>query len=182
MRIVITGALFLFVGSVLGQNQKPAPSGPALPDIARTVQAIQGTWLGSMTANVPGYPAETFDWRMDCKVVALGAGASCTNSGKASIGSMAESCLVAFDPDGKAVHYMCVTSMGEVHDHKGFWKDHQTIEFEPLRAGMMGQTITEILTWRFPDAQTIDKVSEVKLADGNLMRFEFKGRRGSIGG
>ena len=130
-----------------------------------------------MTASVPGFPAETFDWKMDCKPVALAAGASCTNTGKASIGLMEESCLLAFDPEGKAVHYMCVTSMGEVHDHKGHWKDSQTIAFEPLRAGMMGQAITETLWWHFPDARTIVKASEVQLADGSVMRFDFKGER-----
>jgi len=177
LRITILFLFVVLVGALRGQSQTTASSGPKIPEVARTVQAIQGTWLGSMTAEVPGYPKETFDWKMDCKVVALGAGASCTNSGTASIGSMAESCLLAFDPDGRAVHYMCVTSMGEVHDHKGLWRDNPTIEFEPLRAGMMGQVITETLTWRFPDAQTIDKVSLVTLSNGSSMRFEFKGRR-----
>ena len=130
-----------------------------------------------MIAKVAAYPAETFDWKMDCKVVARGAGALCTNTGKASIGEMAESCLLAYDPEGKAVHYMCVTSMGEVHDHKGKWIDSKTIEFEPLRAGMMGQLVTETNRWYFPDAGTIDKTSEVKLADGSSMNFEFKGTR-----
>src|SRR5215831_2193287 len=130
-----------------------------------------------MTARIQGMPPETFPWTMDCKPAAFGAGAACTNEGKASIGSMAESCLLAFDPEGKAVHYMCVTSMGEVHDHKGHWKDNQTIQFEPLRAGMMNQTITETLRWQFANSETIDKASEVQLPDGSVMRFEFRGRR-----
>jgi hypothetical protein len=90
---------------------------------------------------------------------------------------MAESCLLAYDPEGKAVHYMCVTSMGEVHDHKGKWVDPKTIDFEPLLAGMMGQPITETLKWYFPDEETISKTSEVKLRDGSVMHFEFKGKR-----
>jgi len=72
---------------------------------------------------------------------------------------------------------MCVTSMGEVHDHKGKWIDAKTIKFEPLQAGMMGKPITETLEWRFPDPRTIVKTSEVKLADGNSMYFEFNGTR-----
>jgi hypothetical protein len=176
MRVVLLILALLAVPASL-QKQQPAPSRPTMPEIAKTVQAIQGIWHGKMTANVPGSPPAAFDWTMDCKVVAQGAGASCTNSGTASIGLLSESCLLAFDPEGKAVHYMCVTSMGEVHDHKGYWKDNQTIQFEPLRAGLMGQTITETLLWRFPDTNTIDKVSEVQLADGSLMRFEFNGQR-----
>ena len=130
-----------------------------------------------MTANVPGAPSASFDWTMDCKPVSLGTGALCTNSGKSPIGDMAESCLFAYDPEGKAVHYMCVTSMGEVHDHKGKWIDTKTIDFEPLPAGMMGQSITETLKWYFPDEETIDKTSEVKLRDGRVMSFEFRGKR-----
>lgn len=72
---------------------------------------------------------------------------------------------------------MCVTSMGEVHDHKGKWTDAKTIEFEPLRAGMMGQLVTETNRWYFPDTNTIDKTSVVTMADGTAMNFEFKGTR-----
>jgi hypothetical protein len=169
--------LVLLAGPVLGQKQSAIPSRPVDPEIARTTQAMKGIWSGTMTAKVPGFKPAKFGWTMNCEVVAQGAGTLCTNTGKASIGSMAESCLLAFDPEGKAVHYMCVTSMGEVHDHKGQWKDNQTIQFEPLRAGMMGQTITETLLWHFPRGRTLDKVSEVQLADGGVMRFEFKGRR-----
>jgi hypothetical protein len=179
IRYIVVWFLLLAV-PVLAQKQdaqvKPPSTAPP-PEVNKTIEVMQGTWLGSMVANVPGFPAETFDWTMNCRVVARGAGVSCTNTGKASIGVMAESCLLAYDPEGQAVHYMCVTSMGEVHDHKGKWKDEKTIEFEPLRAGMMGQQITETLRWYFPDANTIDKTSEVKLADGSSMNFEFKGKR-----
>ena len=163
----------LLVASILGQGKPAAPP----PEVSKTVEAMNGTWLGRMTAHVPRVPAETFDWSMNCQIVAQGAGLSCSNKGKASIGAMSESCLLAFDPEGKAVHYMCVTSMGEVHDHKGKWVDDKTIEFEPLRAAMMGQSITETLRWHFAEAGVIDKTSEIKLADGNSMKFEFRGRR-----
>jgi hypothetical protein len=174
--------LFLFgvvlCVSVQGQNvgsKAELPVSP--PEVKRTVDAMAGTWTGQMTARIPGIPAETFNWTMDCKPVALGAGVSCTNAGKASIGLMSESCLLAWDPEGKAVHYMCVTSMGEVHDHKGHWKDQKTIEFEPLRAGMMGKSMTETLTWHFPEQNTIDKFSVVTMPDGSSMIFEFKAKR-----
>ena len=158
-----------------GQRQPPATASP--PEVRKTVEAITGYWSGQMTAHVPGAPVESFNWTMNCKPIALGSGASCTNTGKASIGSMSESCLLAFDPEGKAVHYMCVTSMGEVHDHKGTWKDAKTIEFEPLRAGMMGLLVTETNRWYFPDANTIDKTSQVTLPNGSSMNFEFIGKR-----
>src|SRR6266705_3442582 len=176
MRRILIVLVLLTVPALAQKQDAPKTSRPNVPaEINQTVEAIQGTWLGKMTANVPGYSPETFEWTMNCKIVAKGAGASCMNSGRASIGSMEESCLMAFDPEGKAVHYMCVTSMGEVHDHKGKWIDIQTIEFEPLRAGMMGESITETLKWYFPNANTIDKKSDIKLANGKVMHFEFKG-------
>ena len=178
-RISLT--ILLLAGSVFAQTQQGNPGRvPQPPEINQTVEAMKGTWVGQMTANVPGYPAETFDWKMICKPIAEGAGISCANSGKASIGVLSESCLLAFDPEGKAVHYMCVTSMGEVHDHKGKWTDLKTIKFEPLRAGMMGKPITETLEWHFPEANTIIKTSEIKLADGTSMHFEFRGGRGDL--
>ena len=172
--------LLMLAAPVIAQKQDGRQKPPAMassPEVQNTVDAITGTWSGQMTAHVAGSAVESFDWTMNCKPIALGSGALCTNSGKASIGFMSESCLLAFDPEGKAVHYMCVTSMGEVHDHKGKWKDEKTIEFEPLRAGMMGQQITETLWWRFPDPNTIDKTSGVRLPDGSSMTFDFKGKR-----
>jgi hypothetical protein len=177
--VVAVAGLFLLLSPARGQ--KSGKTGPPRlempPEVRKTAEAIQGTWLGTMVARVPGYPAESFEWTMTCQFVAQGAGASCTNTGKASIGSMSESCLLAFDPEGKSVHYMCVTSMGEVHDHKGKWKDEKTIQFEPLVGGMMGQQVTETNRWHFPTTDTIDKTSDIKLPDGSVMSFEFKGKR-----
>lgn len=171
---------FMLVAPVLAQKQpsQTAPPRPRVPpEVRKTAEAIQGTWTGSMIAIVPGFPSESFEWTMECHSIAQGAGALCTNKGTASIGSMAESCLLAYDPEGKAVHYMCVTSMGEVHDHKGQWKDEKRIEFEPLSGGLMGQQVIETNKWYFPTPDTIDKTSEVKLPDGTTMSFEFKGKR-----
>jgi hypothetical protein len=173
MSLKILLVTILLVTFAVGQNKPPAPP----PEVNKTVEAMNGTWLGRMTAHVPGFPAETFEWSMNCQIVARGAGLSCSNQGKASVGALSESCLLAFDPEGKAVHYMCVTSMGEVHDHKGKWVDDKTIEFEPLRAGFMGQPITETLKWHFPEVGILDKASEIKLADSSTMKFEFRGKR-----
>ena len=178
VRLIITILLVVLPATFDKQStQVKPPIINSQPEIRRTVDAITGVWKGQMTANIPGTPPGSIDWTMDCKPVALNAGALCTNSGKASFGEMAESCLLAFDPEGKAVHYMCVTSMGEVHDHKGKWTDLKTIDFEPLQAGMMGKQVTETLKWQFDDNQTIDKTSEVRLPDGTVMQFHFRGRR-----
>lgn len=170
---------FAVLVSVPAVAQKPSErmaQPPPPPDVQRTVNAIAGKWSGQLTAKVGG-ATETFNWTMDCKAVALGAGAACSNGGKASFGVLAESCLLAYDPEGKAVHYMCVTSSGEVHDHKGRWRDDKTVEFEPLQAGLMGKPITETIRWYFPDANTITKSSVVTMPDGSSMVFEFSGKR-----
>jgi hypothetical protein len=175
---LLIAVIFTILSVSEGQNSQvkpPMPSSP--PEVKKTVAAISGTWKGQLIAKLPGAPPASISWTMDCKPVALNAGASCTNGGSASFGEMAESCLLAFDPQGKAVHYMCVTSMGEVHDHRGHWTDPKTIDFEPLQAGMMGQEVTETLKWRFDDDRTIDKISEVRLPDGSVMHFQFKGVR-----
>ena len=49
-----------------------------------------------------------------------------------------------------------------------------------VRAGMMDQLVTERNRWYVPDLGTIDKTAEVRLADGSLMNFEFKGTRQKI--
>ena len=155
-----------------------APISPAAPsEVKRTVDAVLGRWSGQMTATVPGAAPESFVWSIDCKATALQAGAICTMEGHPSIGALAQACLVAFDPEGKAVHYMCVTSMGEVHDHKGRWKDGTTVEFEPLVGSLQGKPMTETITWTFPDPKRMTTRSVVTLQDESSMSFEFAGRR-----
>ncbi len=131
-----------------------------------------------MTANVPEAPSETFTWTMECAEIALGSGVSCTMGGKPSIGHLSQTCLVAFDPVGKNVHYMCVTSMGEVHDHDGRWADEKTIEFEPLAGSFLDEPTIETIRWKFPAPGAIEMRTVLTLPDGAAMRFEFKGRRG----
>jgi hypothetical protein len=158
---------------VLAQPTQPSP--PA--EVRKTAEALVGEWTGEMTAVVPGAPPETFQWPMSCRAVALGRGSSCTMEGKASIGALAQSCLLAYAADARVVHLMCVTSMGEVHDHKGRWTDEKTIEFEPLQGEFIGQAMTETIRWRFPEASSFESESAIAMADGTKMRFTYTARR-----
>ena len=146
------------------------------PEVKQTVDAVLGSWNGQMTAVVPGAGSETFPWKMDCNRAALGSGAVCTSEGTASIGPMAQSCLLAYSPEEKAVHYMCVTSMGEIHDHKGQWKTN-SIEFAPLEGFLSGGRMVENVTMSFPDRTTIKTRSVVTLPDSSVMTFDFTGIR-----
>jgi hypothetical protein len=146
------------------------------PEIKQTVDAVLGSWNGQMTAVVPGGGSETFPWKMDCQRAALGAGAVCTSDGTASIGAMAQTCLLAYSREEKSVHYMCVTSMGEVHDHKGQWKA-DSIEFAPLEGFLSGGRMVENVTMSFPNRSMMKTRSVVTLPDSSVMTFDFTGTR-----
>lgn len=171
--------LLTLVSTVTGGSQTPpTPSQPAPPpQVKQTVDAVAGHWVGSMTAVLPGPASDQFPWEMTCKTVARGSGAACAMTGTASIGPIEEACLVAYDPEGKAVHFMCVTSMREVHDHKGRWTNDREIQFEPYKTSMAGQPVTEDVTFAFPNPNRIKTRSVITTEDGSRMTFEFSGIR-----
>ena len=156
--------------------QPPAPP-PSPPQVKKTVDAVSSRWTGQMTAALPGLKPESFPWEMTCNPTALGAGAACFMKGTASIGAIEEACLFAYDPDGKSVHFMCVTSMGEVHDHKGQWISNHEIRFDPYPTSWDGKPATEDVSIRFPDSQRIQTSSVITKHDGSKMTFEFLGAR-----
>ena len=169
-------AVFLVVTCVAQTRPAASQSAPP-PEIKQTVQAVSGQWVGSMTAAFPGSKPEEFPWGMSCKAVALGSGAACTMKGVPSIGPIEETCLLAYDAEGKAVHFMCVTSMREVHDHKGRWTSGHSIQFEPYKTTMAGHSVTEDVTFDFPSSERIRTKSVITTEDGSRMTFEFSGTR-----
>ena len=169
-------AVLLAVTCVAQTRPTPSQAAP-LPEIKQTVEAVSGHWVGPMTATLPGSKPEQFPWEMACKAVALGSAAACSMKGTPSIGSIEEACLVAYDPEGKAVHFMCVTSMREVHDHKGRWTNAHEVQFEPYKTTMVGQPIIEDVSFSFPDPDRIRTRSVITTEDGNRLIFEFSGAR-----
>lgn len=159
------------------QTQSDAAQPAPPPQVRQTVEAVSGQWVGSMTATLPGSRPEAFPWEMICHPAALGSGASCSMKGLASIGTIEEACLLAYDPEGKAVHFMCVTSMGEVHDHKGQWRSDHAIVFEPYKTSWQGQLVSEEVTFNFPGADHIRTSSVITTEKGSRMKFEFFGTR-----
>ena len=169
----------IFAITCLGQAPQPPGQPPSPPQVKRTVDAVSGRWAGQMTATLPGSKPESFPWEMTCNPAALGAGAGCSMKGIASIGAIEEACLFAYDPDGKAVHFMCVTSMGEVHDHKGQWISDREMLFEPYPTPWDGKPATEDVDIRFPDSRHIQTSSVITKQNGSKMVFEFHGARDS---
>jgi len=173
---VLMATLFTAMLSPRGMAQTLQPPNQS-PQVKLVVEAVSGHWVGQMIAALPGLRPEPFPWEMVCNPAALGAGASCSMKGAASIGGIEEACLLAYDPDGKAIHFMCVTSMGEVHDHKGQWLSDRKIQFEPYPTSWEGKPATEDVTFNFPDASHIKTRSVITTQDGSEMIFEFHGSR-----
>jgi hypothetical protein len=148
--------------------KKPMAIG-AMPEVKKIVDALSGKWATDAEMTMPGAKPEKAKLSMECKKIALGAGVSCSMEGKTSMGPMAETCMIAHDPEGSGVHMMCVTSMGEVHDHKGKWKDDKTLEFEPLKATMEGKPITETVVMTMADAKTVSMTSTTTTANGDMV-------------
>src|SRR6516162_5277430 len=171
--------LMLAVLAITAGAQAPPPPSPPPPppQVKQTVEAVSGRWVGQMTAALPGLKPESFPWEMVCRPAALGAGATCAMKGIASIGTIEEACLFAYDPAGKAVHFMCVTSMGEVHDHQGQWSADHEIQFEPYPASWNGKPASEDVRFDFPDSKHIKTSSVITTQDGSKMTFEFHGSR-----
>ncbi len=157
---------------------KPTPPAPP-PEIKKTTDAFAGKWSMDAELTMPGATEPTkFKVTMDCKSIALGNGAHCAMDGKVpKMGPMGQSCLVGFDPVGGAVHLMCITSMGEVHDHKGAWKDDKTLEFEPYKFTMDGKAATEMVLFSWVEPKLLTFTSIVTLADGSRMTFAGRGKR-----
>ena len=177
-----TSAASAFVMTIVviacpGQAAQPSVQPASPPQVKQTVDAVSGHWAGQMTAALPGLKPESFPWEMTCNPAALGAGAACSMKGMASIGAIEEACLFAYDPDGKAVHFMCVTSMGEVHDHKGQWISDHEMRFDPYPTTWDGKPATEDVSISFPESHHIQTSSVITKQDGSRMTFEFHGAR-----
>jgi hypothetical protein len=174
-------ALCALLGSALAQDKakKEAAPPPPPPEVKKTTDAFVGKWNLDSTIMMPGLkePAK-FKMVWDCKKIALGNGAECSSDVKlpSPLGPFAISCLLGANPEDKAVHMMCITSMGEVHDHKGAWKDDKTIEFEPLKYTDHGKPATETVTFTMSDPKSMVFKSTTKTPDGD-MAFEGTGKR-----
>jgi hypothetical protein len=102
----------------------------------------------------------------------------CNALGEATgLGPMEFGILVGFDAEEKLVHLMAMTSNGEIHDHKGAWKDDKTLAFEPLKYKTQGQDATEDLSFTFGSAKEMSFQSVITKADGSKETFEGKSTR-----
>jgi hypothetical protein len=170
-----------------GDAAKPAPAAapPAQPappaDVKTTVDMFKGNWSFDSTINATGVPGMDkpvkFKMAFPCKTVADGNAVECTASAKTAMGPFDGTFLVAYDPYSKAVHFISVTNMFEVHDHVCQWKGGD-LSCTPLKAGMGagGDEITEDITMHF-DKNTCDFTSVSHMKGGATMTFAGKGKK-----
>ena len=93
--------------------------------------------------------------------------------------------VIAWDPFGKAVHFMAVTNQFEVHDHScGQW-DHgmagkSALTCTPLKGGSgpAGEEITEDVMFSFhKDGKELTFTSTSKTKAGATVTFEGAGKK-----
>jgi hypothetical protein len=153
---------------------------PPAPEVKKTVDAFAGATTFDCQLTLPGMdkPAK-FKMTFNCKKTALGRAVECAASApKTSMGPWQGHFMVAYDEGGKAVHFMAVTSEGEVHDHVCQWKDGETMICDPLRYMLPGGgPATEDVTMAWSGKKVVTFASTASMSDGSKVLFSGRGTR-----
>ncbi len=155
--------------------EKPPPA----PEVRKTVDAFAGSTPFSCELTGPGMDKPVkFKMAFNCKKTALGRGVQCAASApKTSMGPWQGHFMVAYDEGGKAVHFMGVTSEGEVHDHVCQWKEDKTMTCDPLKYAVPGGGVaTEDLTMGW-SGRKMTFASTTSMPDGSKLVFNGSGTR-----
>ncbi len=121
----------LLVTLTVTAAEEAKPGAMPLPplEVKKTVDALAGKWEANMTLTMPGQAPVKFKGTWDCKKIAAGTAVDCSMSAEVpGWGLMEETDLMGYDPETKSVRMMTWNNMGEIHDHRGAWKDDKTIE------------------------------------------------------
>jgi hypothetical protein len=174
------------------------PAAP--PEVKATVDAFKGNWKFDTTMSATGMPGmdKPFNGKMtfNCKEVAGKTAVSCESKQKTPMGPYDAQFVVSYDPYKKAVHFIGVTSMNEVHDHICTWSGAD-LNCTPLKGGMGpgGDEITEDMKMTFAPSdkckpkdaanplascpyKSVTFTSTSKMTKGGAtMTFEGKGKK-----
>jgi hypothetical protein len=175
MQKLTIASLLLVPAAALAQapqaKQPPAPPAPppakaempkpppAPPEVKATVDAFKGNWRFETTMSATGMPGmdkpAVAKMNFNCKEVAGKTAVACESKMKTPMGPFDGLFVVSYDPYSKAVHFMGITNMHEVHDHVCKWSGYE-LNCTPLKGGMgpMGDEITEDLKMKFEPAPT----------------------------
>ncbi len=155
----------------------PAPPPPS-PEVKQTVDAFVGTWTFEGTVTGMGPAPIKVKETVVCKKAAGGRVAACSGKGPLPGGGTYEdSALVTWSDGDKAVRFVGMSSMGEVHDHKCTWKDDKNLTCDPLSTTEMGNPVTVDLHMTWNDPKTISMSEMATAKDGSKSGFEGTGKR-----
>jgi hypothetical protein len=172
MRKLIGVFLAGWLSSTASAAEPPLP-----PEVARTVNAFAGKWTFDGVLSFEGKEVKG-KLAIDCRKIALGKAVSCSMKGKfPGFPDEDDGILVGYDIGGKAVHFMAITSGGEVHDHSCQWKGEETLDCGTLAyTAVDGSPATEELAFTWADARTSSFRATITVGAAKV-RFEGKGRR-----
>jgi hypothetical protein len=112
----------------------PAAKAAPAPEVKKTVDAFVSIRPQEIEMTAPGMDKPiTTKFNMSCKKASGGRAAACTAKMKGPQGPWEGSFLASYDEGTKTVHFMGVTSDGEVHDHVCRWTDDKTVTCDPLK-------------------------------------------------
>ena len=171
-----TVGIALVMAVLFGATPFATAAAPA-PEIKKTVDAFAGRWVMDTTVTAPGSPPQKAPLKVDCRPTANGKAVTCDMSGNIpGSGPMEAAFIVGFDTFGKRVHFMAMTSDEEVHDHVCQWTNASTLACDPLKGGLMGDSVTEDLVIT-SEGQKLAFKSMMTLKDGSRIGFDAVGRR-----
>ena len=177
-------------GSAAIKPPVPPAKPKAPPETAETVSMFKGNWNFDATLSATGVPGMEKPFKgkmsMTCKAIVGGNAAACdAKMLKTPMGPWEGHFVIAWDPFSKAVHFMAVTNMFEVHDHVcGQW-DHgmagkSGLMCTPLKGGSgpTGDEITEDVMFSFhKDGKELNFTSTSKMKGGATFTFEGAGKK-----
>jgi hypothetical protein len=164
-------------GAEASSGAAPGAAASRPPEIKRTVDAFAGRWVMDTTITSPGSPPQKAPLTVICRQTATGKAVTCDMSGNIpGSGPLEAAFIVGFDTFGKRVHFMAITSDEEVHDHVCQWTDARTLTCDPLKGGLMGDSVTEDLVI-ISEGQKLLFKSTMTLKDGSRISFDAAGRR-----
>jgi hypothetical protein len=160
---------------LLSASAARAEEAPVPPEVARTADAFNGRWTVDATLTMGASSASRLKVTLTCHKVARGRAASCTLAGRTPMGPMEGAMLVGYNALDKAVHFMAMTSDGEVHDHTCRWQG-DALGCDRLKGNMGALAVTEDLSFRFEGGR-MSFQSLTVLPDGTQVAFAGAGKK-----
>jgi hypothetical protein len=158
--------------------EAPDEERPVPRDSVRTVDLFMSVNKSTIDAVLtrPEKDPVPIKLRVDCKKVLKGRAVSCIFSGKSpQLGAIEEHHMIGVDTESERVRMLTWTLDGEVHDHRGLWKDEFAIEVESK--GVFNQRKYEkIINFVINDKGKLIMMKSVKSFDDDGSEIVLEGK------